>query len=120
MYVYVRKRDLLVTLIGGLLVAGCASDGALLGDTSPLPINEVPLPRPNPRSLIALQVTPRWGTSNWQHVPEPVSVHQFIEDKTKCVRMANSAPGAGSPEMKFYLAFTSCMHSEGYQEVSSR
>jgi len=32
--------------------------------------------------------------------------------------MANSAPGAGSPEMKFYLVFSNCMGSVGYESGS--
>jgi hypothetical protein len=28
--------------------------------------------------------------------------------------MGNSAPGAGSPEMKFFLIYSQCMRSSGY------
>ena len=116
---FAHMRGLVVTLIGGLAVAACASDRASLGDATSLPADAVPLPRPAPKSSTALQVTPPQGMITWRHLPEPVSVHQFNEDKAKCTRMGNSAPGAGSPEMKFYLVFTNCMHSEGYEAGSS-
>jgi hypothetical protein len=48
-----------------------------------------------------------------------VSGQQFNQDKAKCTKVANSAPGVGSPEIKFYLAFTNCMRSEGYEASSS-
>jgi hypothetical protein len=101
------------TLIGGLALAGCVSDGASPGETVSLLPESVPLPRPAPKLAAAPDV------ATWRHLPEPVSAQQFNQDKTKCTKAANSAPGAGSPEVKFYLVFTNCMRSEGYQVTSS-
>jgi len=110
-----RMHGFVVTLIGGLALAACAADGASLGDAGPLPSGSVPLPRPAPQvSTAAAPVIP-----TWQHVPEPVSAQQFDRDKAKCTEVAKSAPGVGSPEVKFYLAFTRCMRSEGYEATSS-
>jgi hypothetical protein len=111
-----RFRGFLVILIAGLALAACASDGASLGDATPLPSDSVPLPRPAPKfsSSASSPVMP-----TWHHVPEPVSAQQFDQDKAECTNAANSAPGVGSAEVKFYLAFTSCMRSEGYQATSS-
>jgi hypothetical protein len=104
-----RMRGIVAIVIGGLALAACAADGASPGDGS------VPLPRPAPKlSAAAAPVIP-----TWQHLPEPVSAQQFDQDKAKCSKAANSAPGMGSPEIKFYLAFTSCMRSQGYQATSS-
>jgi hypothetical protein len=111
-----RFCGFVVTLIAGLALAGCASDGASLGDVPPLPSDSVPLPRPAPK-LASSAPTPVIPT--WHHVPEPVSSQQFDHDKAECTKAANSAPGVGSAEVKFYLAFTSCMRSEGYQATSS-
>jgi hypothetical protein len=108
-----RLRGFVAVLISGLALAACAFDGTLLGDAAPLPSDAVPLPRPAPK-LSAAPVMP-----TWQHLPETVSAQQFNQDKAKCAKVADSAPGMGSPEIKFYLAFTNCMHSEGY-EASSR
>jgi hypothetical protein len=117
-------RGVLVALIGSLAVAACASDGALLDraslkDAVTLPADSVPLPlpRPAPKSS-ALQSTAA-PQDVWRHLSEPVSVQQFNQDKAKCTRMANSAPGAGSPEIKFYLVFSNCMRSVGYEPGSS-
>jgi hypothetical protein len=110
-----RMRGFLVTLIGGLALAACASDGASLGGAVPLPSGSVPLPRPDPKFSAA----PAPVIPTWQHLPEPVSAQQFDQDKAKCTKVANSAPGVGSPEVKFYLAFTRCMRSEGYEATSS-
>src|SRR5438270_3495776 len=111
-----------VALIGSLAVAACASDGASLEDavpqlaeSVPLRADSVPLPRPAPKSSAALHSTAPQDVAIWRHLPEPVSVQQFNQDKAKCTRMANSAPGAGSPEMKFYLVFSNCMRSVGYE-----
>ena len=79
-----------------------------------LPSEAVPLPRPAPKFLAAAPALP-----NWRHLPEPVSAQQSAQDKAKCTKVANSTPGVGSPEIKFYLAFTNCMHSEGYEASSS-
>jgi hypothetical protein len=107
-----------VALIGSLAVAACASDGASLEDAVTPPAESVPLPLPRPASKSsALQSTA--PSDVWRHLPEPVSVQQFNQDKAKCTRMGNSAPGAGSPEIKFYLVFSNCMRSVGYERDSS-
>jgi hypothetical protein len=111
----VRIRGFVVTLISGLALAACASDGASLGDATPLPSGSVPLPRPAPKFAAA----PAPVIPTWRHVPEPVSARQFDQDKAQCMKVANSAPGVGPAEVKFYLAFTNCMRSEGYQAASS-
>jgi len=109
-------RGFVVTLIAGLALAACASDGAALGDAPPLPSDSVPLPRPAPKFASS---APAPVIPTWHHVPEPVSDQQFDHDRAQCTKAANSAPGVGSAEVKFYLAFTSCMRSEGYQATSS-
>jgi hypothetical protein len=114
-----HMRGLMVTLIGALAVAACASDRASLGDAVPLAADSVPLPRSAPKSSAALQATAPQEVKIWRHLPEPVSVQQFNQDKAKCTKMGHNAPGAGSPEIKFYLVFTNCMRSEGYQTDSS-
>jgi hypothetical protein len=111
-----------VALIGSLSLAACASDGASLdgsslADAVTLPADSVPLPRPAPKSS-AFQSAATYQDV-WRHLPEPVSVQQFNQDKAKCTKMANSAPGAGSPEMKFYLVFGNCMRSVGYEQGST-
>ena len=108
-----RIRGFVVTLIGGLALAACASDGTSPGDAVPLPSNSVPLPRPAPK----VSTAPTLPT--WRHVPEPVSAQQFNQDQGECTKVANSAPGVGPPEVKFYLAFTNCMRSDGYEATSS-
>jgi hypothetical protein len=113
-----QMRGVLVALVGSLAVAACASDGASLEDALTLPADSVPLPRPAPKSSAALQSTARQDVAIWRHLPEPVSVQQFNQDKAKCTRIGNSAPGAGSPEMKFYLVFSNCMRSVGYEPGS--
>jgi hypothetical protein len=107
-----RMRGFAAILVGGLALAACASDEASL-DAVPPPSEVVPLPRPAPK----ISTAPRLPL--WRHVPEPVSAQQFNEDKANCKKVANSTPGVGSPEVKFYLAFTNCMHSEGYEATSS-
>jgi hypothetical protein len=114
-----HMRGLMVTLIGALAVAACASDGASLGDDVPLAADSVPLPRPAPKSSTALQATAPQQVKTWRHLPEPVSVQQLSQDKEKCTKMGNNASGAGSPEIKFYLVFTNCMRSAGYDRDSS-
>jgi hypothetical protein len=109
-----RLSGFVMTLISGLALAACAFDEALLGDAAPLPSEAVPLPRPAPKFSAAAPALP-----NWRHLPEPVSAQQFAQDKVRCTKVANSTPGVGSPEIKFYLAFTNCMHSEGYEASSS-
>ena len=106
-----------MALIGSLAVAACASDGASLEDAITPPAGAVPLPLPRPaaKSSVLQSTAPQ---DVWRHLPEPVSVQQFNQDKAKCTRMGNSAPGAGSPEMKFYLVFSNCMRSAGYEPGS--
>jgi hypothetical protein len=116
-----NMRGLLVALIGSLALVACASDGASLdgsslADAGTLPADSVPLPRPAPKSS-AFQSAATYQDV-WRHLPEPVSVQQFNQDKAKCTKIANSAPGAGSPEMKFYLVFGNCMRSVGYEPGS--
>jgi hypothetical protein len=119
-----NMRGLLVALIGSLALAACASDGASLDGSSPadavtLPADSVPLPHPRPApKSSALQFTATYQDV-WRHLPEPVSVQQFNQDKAKCTKMANSAPGAGSPEIKFDLVFGNCMRSVGYELAST-
>ena len=110
-------RGVVVALIGSLALAACASDGASLEDAITPPAGAVPLPLPRPaaKSSVLQSTAPQDG---WRHLPEPVSVQQFNQDKAKCTRMGNSAPGAGSPEMKFYLVFSNCMRSVGYEPGS--
>jgi hypothetical protein len=103
-----RLSGSVVTLISGLALAACAFDG-----TSPPISSAVPPPRPAPK-FAAAPVMPIW-----RHLPETVSAQQLNEDKAKCTKIANSTPGVGSPEIKFYLAFTNCMRSEGYEATSS-
>jgi hypothetical protein len=108
-----------VALIGSLAVAACASDGASLEDAIIAPAGAVPLPPPRPaaKSSVLQSTAPQ---DVWRHLPEPVSIQQFNQDKAKCTRMANTAPGTGSPEIKFYLIFSNCMRSAGYEPGSSR
>jgi hypothetical protein len=108
-----RMLGFVTTLIGGLAQAACGSGGASLGDGVPLPSGSVPLPRPAPKVSAAPAIP------TWRHVPDPVSVQQFNQDKAECTKVANGAPGVGPPEIKFYLAFTNCMRSDGYEAISS-
>jgi hypothetical protein len=108
-----RLRALMVILLGGLALAACGSDGGFPGDAAPIPSDAVPLPRPAPKFSATAPALP-----NWRHVPEPVSAQQFNQDKATCTKVAQSTPGLGSPEMKFYFAFTDCMHSVGYEATS--
>src|ERR1700751_2075610 len=115
-----NMRGVFVALIGSLALAACASDGALLEgasleDAVALPADSVPLPRPASKSSALQSTAPQ---DVWRHLPEPVGVQQFNQDKAKCTRMANSAPGAGSPQMKFDLVFSNCMRSAGYEPGS--
>jgi len=107
-----RIRGLMAILFGGLALAACGSGAASLGDAVPLPSGSVPLPRPAPKFSAAPAIP------TWQHVSAPVSAQQFSQDKAECTKVANSAPGVGPHEVKFYLAFTSCMRSEGYEASS--
>src|SRR5262249_36673773 len=105
-----RLSAFVVTLGSGLALAACGSAGPSLENAVPLPTSSVPLPRPAPKFSAAAPAIP-----NWRHVPEPVSAQQFNQDKATCTQVAHSAPGVGSPELKFYLAFTNCMRSAGYE-----
>jgi hypothetical protein len=104
-----RLRGLIVILVSALALAACGSDAV------PLPPDSVPLPRPAPKLAAAVTRSPAPTLPAWHHLPEPVSAQQFDQDKAKCTKVANATPGVGSPEIKFYLAFTDCMHSEGYE-----
>jgi hypothetical protein len=54
----------------------------------------------------------------WQHRPDPVSDQELEQDKAKCENKGNSDPvGAGSPDFKFYLVFSQCMRTAGYELV---
>jgi hypothetical protein len=110
-----RLRMLIVILVGALALTACGSDATWLGDAVPLPPDSVPLPRPAPKLAAAATRSPAPTLPAWHHLPEPVSAQQFDQDKAKCTKVANATPGVGSPEIKFYLAFTDCMHSEGYE-----
>ena len=109
----VRLGGFVAILLGGLTLAACGSAGALPGDAASLPSDAVPLPRPAPKFTAATPALP-----TWRHLPEPVGAQQFNQDKATCTKVANSTPGLGSPEVKFYLAFTDCMRSEGYEAIS--
>lgn len=116
---YARLGGLIVTLIVGLAVAACTSDGSLLGEATPLPAGSFPLPRPAPKLSTASHYAAPREVATWQHHPEPATTLQFDHDKAKCTRIGNNAPGTGSPDMKFYLVFINCMRSEGYEPASS-
>jgi len=103
-----RLLGLVAICVGVLMTAACGSDGALLQDA-----DSVPLPRPKV-SPVAFRSPPP-TLPELRHLPEPVSAQQFNEDRAKCTKVANAAPGVGSPEIKFYLAFRNCMHAEGYE-----
>jgi hypothetical protein len=105
-------RGFVVTFTAGLAVAACGPGAASLQDSAILTAEAVPLPRPAPK----LSTAPTMPT--WRHFPEPVTAQRFNQDKARCTTVASNAPGVGSPEIKFYLAFTNCMHSEGYEATS--
>lgn len=112
-----RVCALMVILVSGLTLAACGSDATYLGDAAPIPADAVPLPRPAPKPSATVAAAPT--LPNWRHVPEPVSDRQFNEDKAICSKLAHNSAGIGSPELKFYFAFTDCMHSVGYEATSS-
>ena len=114
-----RRWGLVAAVIGSLALAACDSDGVLLGDGTPLPAGSVPLPKPAPRASEAAHFTAPPEVATWQHHPEPASAQQFNQDKAKCTRLGNNAPGAGSPDMKFFLVFVGCMRSAGYKPGSA-
>jgi hypothetical protein len=109
-----RGRGFLATLVCGFAVAACSFGGASLDNGTPQTTSSVRM-RPPPKSAAA---DPLPETKAWRHLPEPVSARQFDQDKAKCTKLANGAPGAGSPELKFYLVFTNCMRSQGYEASS--
>jgi hypothetical protein len=108
-----RLRAAMLILLSGLVLAACGSNGSLLGDAAPIPLDAVPLPRPAPKFSAAAPALP-----NWRHVPEPVSAQQFNQDKATCSKVAHNGAGVGPSEMKFYFAFTDSMHSVGYEAMS--
>jgi hypothetical protein len=108
-----RLSGLAAIVVSGQILAACGSGGAL--DTLPLPPDSVPLPRAAPKFSASPIRSAAPTAPSWRHLPEPVSAQQFDQDKAKCTNVANATPGIGSPEIKFYLAFTNCMHSEGYE-----
>ena len=112
-----RVCALMMILVSGLALTACGSDATSLGDAAPIPADAVPLPRPAPKSSVAAAAAPT--LPNWRHVPEPVSAAQFNQDKAICSKLAHNSAGIGSPELKFYFAFTDCMHSVGYEATSS-
>jgi hypothetical protein len=103
----------MLIFLGGLTLAACGSNGSLLEGAAPISSDAVPLPRPAPKFSAAAPAVP-----NWRHVPEPVSAQQFNQDKATCSKVALNGAGVGSTEMKFYFAFTDCMHSVGYEAMS--
>ena len=107
-----RLRALMLIVLGGLTLAACGSNGSFLGDAVSIPSDAVPLPRPAPKFSAAAPALP-----SWRHVPEPVSAQQFTQDKAICSKVAHNSAGIGSPELKFYFAFTDCMHSVGYEAI---
>jgi hypothetical protein len=58
-------------------------------------------------------------SATWKHHPDPVSDQELEQDKTKCENKGSSAPvGAGSPEFAFFLQFSQCMRTAGYELVA--
>jgi hypothetical protein len=112
-----RVCALMAIVVSGLALTACGSDGITLDDAAPIPADAVPLPRPAPKLAAAAQAAPT--LPNWRHIPEPVSAAQFNQDKAICSKLAHNSAGIGSPELKFYFAFTDCMHSVGYEATSS-
>lgn len=113
-----RMCGLAATLLG-LALAACSANEVLPGDGTPLPAGSVPLLRPAPNFSAARHFTPPEEVATWQHHPEPVRAQQFSQDKAHCASLANKAPGAGAPDMKFYIVFVDCMRLAGYEETHS-
>jgi hypothetical protein len=120
-----HRRGLAAALIGSVALVGCAPDissrGAALFDMATPPstgpkVAAVPKPPEVPKTFAPNVATPTkyQDAATWKHLPQPVSAEQFSQDKANCTKMGNSAPGAGSPEMKFFLVYTQCMRSSGY------
>lgn len=123
-------RGLVLALIGMLALAECtASDLASHGDAASASSEPMPTPRgaqgaaspktAAPKTAVAPKTAAVPSTDQsdptWRHLPEPVSIERFNQDKANCTALGNSAPGAGSPEMKFYITFTKCMREAGYE-----
>lgn len=121
-----HRRGLAAALIGSLALAGCAPDmssrGGVLFDmatpqsavpaTTAVPPKPAPVPKPSAPS--GATPTTYQDAATWRHLPQPVSAERYSLDKASCTKMGNSAPGAGSPEMKFFLIYSQCMRSSGY------
>jgi hypothetical protein len=55
----------------------------------------------------------------WRHLPNPVSDQELTQDQTECAKKGNDSPvGAGSPEFKFFMVFSECMHAAGYAPIA--
>jgi hypothetical protein len=71
-----------------------------------------------PATSDAAPAPPETPSAMWKHHPDPVSDQELEQDKTKCETRGNSSPvGVGSPEFKFYLLFSECMRTAGYELV---
>jgi hypothetical protein len=65
--------------------------------------------------------TPDVASADWRHQPNPVSDAELKQDEATCTKKGNEGPvGPGSPEFKFYLAFSACMHAAGYEPVAAQ
>ena len=103
-------------LIVSLTLAACSSE------TPPLDPESVPLPRPAPKSIVALlsRPAPKSLTQQsipWRHLPQPVSEEELKLDKATCALAGKMTSSTGSPEMKFNLVFADCMRSKGYESI---
>jgi hypothetical protein len=73
-------------------------------------------PDPTPTAQAASDDAPAQAT--WRHLPNPVSDQELTQDQTECARKGNDGPvGAGSPEFKFFVLFSECMHAAGYEPI---
>jgi hypothetical protein len=119
-----HRRGLAAALIGSLALAGCAPDMSsraigLFDMTTPpseAPKTSAVAPKVAAVSKTSAPAAPNTyqDTATWRHLPQPVSTEQFNQDKATCTKKGNSAPGAGSQEMKFFIVYTQCMRSSGY------
>jgi hypothetical protein len=119
-----HMRGLVLALIGLFALAECtATDPNSHADGPPASPQPVASPRAGPKTSAAPNSVavpkPDQSAANWRHLPQPVSIEQLNQDKANCTKLANGASGAGSPEMKFYLTFTNCMRSAGYEQNNS-
>jgi hypothetical protein len=109
-----QMRGFAVALTCILALAECtASDVNPHGDAPSASSIEVPTARAAQKQVPAPKTEDSGAT--WRHLPEPVGVERYNQDKANCTKVGNDAPGAGSPELKFYLTFTKCMRSAGYE-----